>query len=267
MSISTPRRRCAASAATRGSGAHRRRKSVEGRGRRQPADGAAGHPVRRRAGVLPRLRAVRPAARARRSAGHAGALHLSVQAHQQARRAVLSADGGGGRDHRGDDGAARLHAAAPAAAGAALRLGARQGRCASAPLKLGRLALAGLRRHRAVVRVHRARPALRHHAALVRGDLGARRRALRGAHARSLPRAARISERGARHDQYARHRRDRRRRRRRLLHCNRAGDPSLAVALDARGRLSGDGAARHAGAGRRAGACCGFSCSSSRSRR
>ena len=52
---------------------------------------------------------------------------LSLQAHQQARRAVLSADGGGrGRDHR-DHRAAGVHAAPAAAPGAALRLGARQG--------------------------------------------------------------------------------------------------------------------------------------------
>ena len=64
------------------------------RAQRQPADDPAGDPVRRRAGVLPRLRAVRPAAGARRSAGPPGAVDLSLQADQQARHAVLSADGG-----------------------------------------------------------------------------------------------------------------------------------------------------------------------------
>ncbi len=240
----------------RGGGAHQRRRSAAGRGRRQPADGAARHPVRRRAGVLPGLRDLRPAAGARRSAGHPGARHLPLQADQQARRAVLSAHGGGGRHHRGDHGAAHLHAAAIAAAGAALRLGARQGTARRAA-QARHLALAGLHRHRAVVRRHRGDSAVRHHAALVRRNLGARRRALRGAHARALPRAVRVPEPDPRHDQHARHRRDRRRRRHHRLYGDRAVDPPLEFAVDARGRLSRDGAARHAGTGRRPGAAVG----------
>ena len=53
----------------RGGRARRGANPLQGRDRREPADGAAGDPVRRRAGVLPRLRAVRPAAGARRPAG------------------------------------------------------------------------------------------------------------------------------------------------------------------------------------------------------
>ena len=167
-------------------GAHDGRPSAAGRDRRQPADGAPRDHVRRRTGLLPRLRAVRPAARAGRPAERAGAGDLSLQAHQQARRAVLPAHGGRGRDHRRNHGAARVHAAAAAATIAALRLGARQG-TARGTAQTRRLALAGLHRHRAVVHDHRHRAAVRHHAALVRRDLGRRRCAVGSPHARSLP--------------------------------------------------------------------------------
>ena len=56
----------------------------------------------------------------------AGALDLSVQAHQQAGRAVLSADGRGRRRNHRDHRAAGVHAAPAAAPGATLCFGARQ---------------------------------------------------------------------------------------------------------------------------------------------
>ena len=148
---------------------------VEGRDRCEPADGSAGDPVRRRAGVLSRLRAVRPAARARRSAGPAGALDLPVQAHQQARRAVLSAHGRGCRDHRRDNAAARVHAARSCCGrrSATSRCAARASR--SAPLKLGFWRWPAFLGIALWFGVHRAHAARRHHAALVRRDLGRRR--------------------------------------------------------------------------------------------
>ena len=119
---------------------------------RQPADDPAGDPVCRRARVLSGLRAVRPAAGAGRSAGSAGALDLSVQAHQQARRAVISADGRGrGCDHR-DHRTAGVHAAPAAAPGATLCVGARQGPARRSRFRSASLALGRLCRNRSLAR-------------------------------------------------------------------------------------------------------------------
>ena len=52
--------------------------------------------LQRRARLLPRLRALRPAADPRRPGRAPRPVHLPVQAHEQARRAVLSAHGGRG---------------------------------------------------------------------------------------------------------------------------------------------------------------------------
>ncbi len=97
----------------------------------------------------------------------------------------------------------------------------------------------------------RGRADLRHHTAFFRRDLGRRREAARRADARSLSRAHRLSKRGARHLQHARHRRYRRSCSRRLLYRDRACRASVELRLDAACRLSGDGAACHAGPRRR----------------
>ncbi len=98
----------------RGSRARGRRLAAARDARRVAADDHAGAGVFRRAGVLPRLRGVRPGAGAGRPRRPSGAGHLSVQADQQARHAVLPPDGGG----RGMPGGGH-HAAGDAAALAA----------------------------------------------------------------------------------------------------------------------------------------------------
>ena len=95
----------------RGSGPQRRRESLASSPRRESADGDASNLVCRRAGLPSRFRAVRPAPRARRSAGSARPLDLSLQAQQQAGGLAVSAHGGCRRDHRRDNHAPGGHAA------------------------------------------------------------------------------------------------------------------------------------------------------------
>ena len=98
----------------RGGGAHGRLVAVPGRPRREPADGHAVAALLRRARLLPRLRDLRPAARARRPGRPPRARDLPLQADQQARHAVVPPDGGGRGVHRRDHVPARDAAALPA---------------------------------------------------------------------------------------------------------------------------------------------------------
>ncbi len=102
-----------------------------------------------------------------------------------------------------DDGPAGLSPAPAAAPVPALRLGARQGPQGD-PAAARRLALAGGRRHHALVRRHGRGAADRDRGALLRGHLGRRRQPARRAHAGSLPRDPRLSEHRARHRQHIR---------------------------------------------------------------
>ena len=94
----------------------------------QPAADHAGAAVLRGAGLLPRLRALRPAAGARRSRRPPGAVDLPLQADQQARHAVVPPDGRGGDLHRRGDVSAGAAAALPAAERAQVRDDQGQGR-------------------------------------------------------------------------------------------------------------------------------------------
>ena len=118
----------------------------------------------------------------------------------------------------------------------------------AAPLQARHLALAGVPGHCALVARHRHRPDRRHHAALVRRDLGRRRcsslEVLTLDHYREL---LEYPEHRARHRQHARHRAHRRRRGGRLLHRDCARHPPLAVRLDALVDYLVHAAARHAG--------------------
>ena len=134
--------------------------------------------------VLPGLRAVRAAAGAGRSRGPPGTVDLPLQAHEQARHAVVSPDGGGRDLHRRRDVPAGAAAALPAAERAQVRDDQGQGRtdarAAAAALEVGR---GGTHRTLALRRRHRA--AVRCRAPRVRIELGLRREALRGVHASS----------------------------------------------------------------------------------
>ena len=117
----------------RGSGAHSGRVAVSRRDDGEPAVDHAVAAVRCGARVLPRLRAVRPAAGARRPRRPSGAVDVSVQAHEQARHAVVSPDGRGRDVHRRRDVPARPAAAPPAAERPPLRDDQGQGRAAARP--------------------------------------------------------------------------------------------------------------------------------------
>ena len=103
--------------------------------RREPAADHAGAAVLRRARVLPRLRAVRPAAGAGRPGRPPRAVDVPVQADQQARHAVVSPDGRGRGLHRRDDVPAGAAAALAAAERAASTRRSRARRGASAPCR------------------------------------------------------------------------------------------------------------------------------------
>ena len=214
----------------RGSRAHRRRRSAAGRGRRDPADDPAGPPVRRRAGVLPRLRAVRPAAGAGRSRRASGAGDLSVQAHQQARHAVLSPDGGGG-----GDASWRSRCRWCFMQRQLLQPGQRYVSITGKGLRAAPLPL-GIWRWPAFIAI-----ALWLLVTIVVPLSGITLRSFvenwgdgvelsRGAHARRITASCSSTRPRARHGQHARHRRDRRRARGRLLHGDRAGHAPQALA-------------------------------------
>ena len=166
----------------RGSGAHGRLEPVPGRQGREPADGDAVAAVLGRAGLLPRLRDLRPAARARRSGGPPRARDLSLQAHQQARHAVVPPDGRGRGVHRRDDLPARHAAALPAEERRQVRH--RQGQ--------GRPAAAAAARRLALGRRGDPRPlALRDRRRAALGDRAARASSPTGARASTSPTCSR----------------------------------------------------------------------------
>ena len=112
----------------RGSRARRRRVAVSRRHDGEPAADHAGDAVRGGPGVLPGLRAVRPAAGAGRPGRPPRAVDVPVQADQQARHAVVSPDGRGRDLHRRGDVSAGAAAALPAAERAQVRDDQGQGR-------------------------------------------------------------------------------------------------------------------------------------------
>ena len=116
----------------RGGGARGRRQSAAGRAQRQPADDDAGAALRGGARVLPGLRALRPAAGAGRSGRPPRARDVPVQAHEQARHAVLPSDGGGGGVHHRGDVSAGAAAALAAQDRRQVRVGEGQGDAAEA---------------------------------------------------------------------------------------------------------------------------------------
>jgi len=154
-----------------GSRAHLGRVAAVGGAQREPADGAAGTAVRRRAGDLPGLRSVRPGAGAGRSGRPPGAGDLPVQADQQAGHAGLSPDGGRGGLPGDGDFPAGAAAALHAALGQPLRH--RQGQGHAQPSAAARqVALAGMGGGGAVVLRDGGRAAVGHRAARLRVELG-----------------------------------------------------------------------------------------------
>ena len=184
--------------------------------------------------------------------GHPRAVDLPLQAHQQARHAVLSPDGGGRDLHRRDDVPAGAAAAPPAAERAQATRRSRARRAACASCRSARWKWLGARLLLAFwLFVDGDRAAVGHRAARVRHQLGLRREPRRGVHARQLPRGVRRADARARDLQ---HRPDRHRGRRahgRLLHGDRLRHAPPQRRLVALRRLPGAGAARGAGPARR----------------
>ncbi len=234
----------------RGSGARRRREPAARRAERQPADDDAGAPVCDGAGVLPRLRDLRAAARAGRPRRPPRARDLPVQAHQQARHAVVPPDGGGRGVHHRDHVPAGVAAALAAQDRRQIRFGQGQGHAPEAAaarrLEVGR---AGARR--ALARVHDRRADLRDRAARVRRAVGRGHQARRRADARQFPPGVRPVRPGARDHQHVPDRHARRRARGRVLHGDRPRRSPAARRRGQSARLPRADPPRHSGTARR----------------
>jgi ABC-type spermidine/putrescine transport system permease subunit II len=175
---------------------------------------------------------------------------LSLQAHQQARHAVVPPDGGGrGVHHRVTFPLVMLQRYLLKNAGKFVTVRGKAGR--QRPLPLGGWRWVAADDPRAVAVRHDRRSALGDRAARARHQLGRRRQARRGADARQLPRGDGPADARARHRQHRADRNHRRRRGRRVLHRGRPRDAPQERRLVALRRLPGAGAARSPGAARR----------------